>query len=88
MRITQHARSRSIQRRIPERIVSVIHAFGSERHSRGGVSLTLDTQSIALAADGCPRRRNELARYNGAYLIVSGDDCVVTVARRMRRFRR
>lgn len=88
MRTTRHADSRAIQRRIPEHIMSMIHAYGTPIHSRGAVSLVLDVQSIDLAAEGCPRRRNELSRYRGAYLIVSSKDRVITVARRLRRFRR
>lgn len=88
MRTTPHAYQRSIQRNIPAHIMSVIHAYGSSAHSKGAVSLTLDDESISLAADGCPRRRNELSRYRGAYLVVSGEDRVITVARRLRHFRR
>lgn len=88
MKTTHHADRRATQRGIPERIISAIHSYGTPRHSRGAVSLTLDNEAVALAADGCPRRRNELSRFRGAYLIVSGDDRLITVARRLRRFRR
>ena len=88
MLLSHHADRRRITRRLPRHILSTIYAYGSPAHSRGAVSLTLDQTSIALAAEDDRRRRTELERYRGAYLIVGEDGRVVTAARRTRRFRR
>lgn len=87
MHLTHHAEARRIQRSLPLRILSAICDYGSARHARGAVSLTLDAGSIALAAEDNRCRRAELERYRGAYVIVSDGDHVITAARRTRRFR-
>jgi len=88
MRLTHHAELRSIQRRMPPEVISTIYSYGSTAHARGAVCLTLDAQSIALAAESDRRRRSELERYQGAYIVVGDGETVVTVAHRRRRFRR
>ncbi|PWE30279.1 hypothetical protein C4N9_06200 [Pararhodobacter marinus] len=88
MRLTRHADRRRIQRSLPIEVVSTIHAYGTERHAKGALSLTLDGRAIALAAEHDRRLSAELERYRGAYIIVASGDRVVTAARRTRRFRR
>lgn len=86
MRLTHHADHRRRQRCLPLHVLSAIYDFGTLRHSRGAHSLTLDEHSITLAAEDNRRRRTELERYRGAYVIVK-DGRITTVARRTRRFR-
>lgn len=88
MRLTHHADRRRIHRRMPADVISAIYSFGSEYHARGAISLTLDAQSIALAAESDRRSRAKLERYQGAYIVVGDGEAIVTVARRRRRFRR
>lgn len=89
MRLTRHATRRSIQRCMPADVVATIYNCGAETHARGGaVCLTLDAQSIALAAESDRRSRAKLERYQGAYIVIGDGEKVVTVARRRRRFRR
>lgn len=84
---TNHAVARSIERNLPEHILSTIWAYGSPRPSRGALSLTLDTRSIELAAEDDRARLIDLERYRGAYVIVGDDDRLITAARRTRRCR-
>jgi len=88
MQLTRHADLRRQQRCIPLEVLSTIYDFGTPFHARGAISLTLDTQSIALASEGDRRKRASLERYRGAYVIVGDGESIVTVARRLRRFRR
>lgn len=88
MHLTRHADERRIQRRLPPRILHAIYDYGSVRHAKGALSLSLDDASIALAAEDDRRRREDLERYRGAYIIVGDGEKVITVARRRRRFRR
>ena len=87
MHLTRHAEHRSIKRNIPMHVMDAIYEFGSPRPSRGLLSLTLDRKAIDLAAEDKGRRRHELCRYSGTYLIVDNEEQIVTVARRTRRFR-
>ena len=87
MRLTQHADRRRRQRCLPLQVLSIICDYGSPRASKGATSYTLDEHSIALAADGDRRRRSQLQRYSGAYVIIE-DGHIKTAARRTRRFRR
>ncbi|WP_156477423.1 hypothetical protein [Falsihalocynthiibacter arcticus] len=86
MQLTQHADRRCNQRCLPIHVLSTIYAFGSLQHSRGAYSITLDDESIELAVEDNRRRRTELERYRGAYIIVK-DGRIITAARRTRRFR-
>ena len=88
MRLTHHADHRRIQRSLPPHVISTIYEYGSAVHSRGAVSLTLDECSIALATEDNRCRRIELERYSGAFVVVADGGCIVTGARRTRRFRR
>lgn len=88
MRVTRHSEQRRVQRNLPLEILELIDTYGTPCHSRGALSLTLDEISIELAAEGDHRRRIEVERYRGAYIIVGRNNCVVTTARRTRRFRR
>lgn len=88
MRLTHHAELRSTQRALPTQVLSAICTYGSPDYARGALSLTLDETSIALAAENDRRRRIELERYRGVYVILADGDRVITAARRMRRFRR
>lgn len=87
MRLTHHAHLRRSQRCLPTDVISTIYSYGSTAHSHGAVCLTLDAQSIALAAESDRRRRAELERYQGAYIVMGDGEAVITVARRRRRFR-
>ncbi|WP_089173379.1 hypothetical protein [Bosea sp. AS-1] len=87
MDITRHAQLRGIQRSIPAEIVATIFAYGTQHKAPGrAIRLMFDRASIALAADGSDRRRSELERYNGVYLVVGEHGRVVTAARRYRRW--
>lgn len=87
MDITRHAQLRGIQRSIPAKIVATVFAYGTQRKAPGrAVRLIFDRASIALAADGSNRRRSELERYSGVYLVVGAHGQVITVARRHRRW--
>lgn len=88
MRLTRHASRRIHQRAFPANVVSTIYCFGSVKHTHGAIRLTLDAQSISLAAENDRRNRATLERYRGAYIIVGDGEAVVTVARRSRHFRR
>ena len=88
MRLTHHADRRRAQRTLPLDVLSTICAYGSPRHSKGAVSLTLDGRAIALAAEDDRRLSTDLERYRGTYVIVGDGDRIVTAARRTRRFRR
>lgn len=88
MRLTHHADRRRTQRSLPMDVLSSIYAFGSEVHSKGLISLTLDRRSISLATEDDRRHRAELERYLGTYIIVGDGESIVTAARRRRRFRR
>ena len=87
MHLSNHANHRHIQRNLPLHVISTIYAYGSPRHSKGAVSLTLDGRAIALAAEDNHRLSNDLTRYRGTYVVVGDGDRIVTVARRDRRFR-
>ncbi|RME66742.1 MAG: hypothetical protein D6781_14595 [Verrucomicrobia bacterium] len=87
MQLTRHAEQRLAQRCLPKDVVATIFEYGSERHSKGALSLTLDREAIELAADGDRALLQRLARYRGVYLIVGDRERVITAARRSRRFR-
>ena len=87
MRLTRHAEARRIQRNLPHKVIAAIYSYGSEHHAQGAISLTLDSAAIALAAEDDRRTRIMLERYRGAYMI-EANGRGITVARRMRRFRR
>jgi hypothetical protein len=87
MRFTKHADHRRIQRRLPMHILETIYEFSCAVPSKGAVNLTLDDETIELAAEDNRRRRTELERYRGAFVILS-EDRVITAARRTRRHRR
>lgn len=88
MHLTRHAERRRIERSLPSRILRVIYDYGSPRPSRGAVSLTLDARAIDLAAEDNRRRRIDLQRFRGAFIIVGEGERIATAARRTRRFRR
>lgn len=88
MRLTRHADHRRIQRCLPTRVLETICEYGSPVPSKGAVSLVLDNETLKLAAEDDRRRRIELERYRGAYVIVGVDGRIITAARRTRRFRR
>lgn len=88
MYLTRHADLRRVQRSLPIDVLSTIYAYGSASHSKGAMSVTLDGQSIALAAEGDRRMRATLERYRGSYIVIGDGEKVVTAARRCRRFRR
>ncbi len=88
MHLTRHADLRRIQRSLPVDVLSTIYTYGSASHSKGAMSMTLDGQSIALAAEGDRRMRAILERYRGSYIVVGDGEKVVTTARRRRRVRR
>ena len=86
MDITRHAQSRAEQRNVPADIIATVFAYGTPRKAPGSaVRLIFDKVSIALAADGSSRRRSELKRYSGVYLVLGEDNRIVTIARRYRR---
>lgn len=87
MRLTQHADHRRIQRRLPVSVLETIYEFGLPAPAKGAVSLTLDEETIQLAAEDNRRRRIELERYRGVYVIVK-ENRIITAARRARRHRR
>lgn len=87
MRMSRHAGLRTTQRGLPLDIISTICAFGVERRSSGATSITLDAELIQLASDGDASRMRDLARFRGAYVVLSDDGTIITVARRTRRFR-
>ncbi len=87
MDITRHARSRAKQRNVPADIIAAVFAYGTPRKAPGrAVRLIFDAHSIILAADGSGRRRSELERYSGVYLVLGADDRIITIARRYRRW--
>lgn len=88
MHLTHHADLRRNRRRIPNEVLSTVYEFGTSIHSNGAISLVLDAQSIEFAADGDRRKRANLERYRGAYIVVGDGENILTVARRRRRFRR
>lgn len=88
MKLTRHADRRCVERRLPREIVQLIHDYGTAYRSRGAEGLKLDHQAIDFAAESNHRLRADLRRYRGAYLIVSDDGSVITVARETRRRRR
>lgn len=87
MKMSSHAGLRSAQRGMPLEIISTICAFGAERRSSGATSITLDAESILLASDGDASRMRDLTRFRGAYVVLSDEGVIITVARRTRRFR-
>jgi hypothetical protein len=79
-------KSRAEQRNVPEAIVATVFAYRTPRRAPGrAVRLIFDKDSIALATDGSDRRRSELERYSGVYLVLGEDKRIVTIARRYRR---
>ncbi|PPB80353.1 hypothetical protein LV82_02228 [Albidovulum inexpectatum] len=87
MQLSRHAKKRLSQRCLPKNVLRTIFEYGSERHSKGAISLTLDREAIELAADGDRRVVQKLEPFCGAFLIVSDGEKVITAARRTRRFR-
>lgn len=88
MRLTRHAERRSNERRVPRDVIRLIHDFGTTYRSGGAEGLKLDRTAIDLASEGDHRLRADLRRYRGAYVIMSDEGTVITVARETRRHRR
>ena len=88
MRMTRHATERSTQRNLPIDILRLIQSYGEPVHSHGALSLMLDDATLDLIAEGDLRRRQDLVRYRGTYLVESHNGTVITAARSTRRYRR
>lgn len=88
MRLTRHAERRSVERRFPREILQLIYDYGTSYRSAGADGLKLDRTAIDLACEGNRRLRADLRRYRGAYVIVSDEGSIITVARETRRHRR
>ncbi len=88
MRLTAHAEIRSTQRSVPHDIIDKIFVYSRPAHSRGALSILMDKEAFALAADELDKHEvNRLKRYRGVFVIVHGE-IVITVARSKRRQRR
>lgn len=86
MQLTLHATIRSAQRSVPLEIVEAIYWYGHEEQAPGRATLlALDPDAIRLAAEDYPHLRGKLERYRNAYLVLSDDQRIITVARRARR---
>lgn len=88
MRLTRHAVHRSTKRRVPQEVIRLIHDYGTSYRSDGAEGRKLDRMAIDLASEGDHRLRADLRRYRGAYVIVSDQGSIITVARETRRHRR
>lgn len=88
MHLSLHASRRRQHRGIPIDVLKILQDFGSETHSAEAVTCVLDQQAIILASEDDRHLRARLEKYKGCYAVVGDDDRVVTVARRLRRFRK
>ena len=86
--LSNHGAIRSQQRGIPMTAVEILQEYGKPRHTRGGISYSMDKRSRLWA-------RGELgeSQYRGiekwlkCYVITSLEDTVITESFRTRRFR-
>lgn len=88
MRLTRHAERRSTERRVPREVIRLIQDYGTSYRSDGAEGLKLDRMAIDLASEADHRLRADLRRYRGAYVIMSDQGSIITVARETRRHRR
>lgn len=90
LRFSEHARRRSQQRSISPAVLEYLFMFGTSRHCGDGSERIFFTRKgrKALAASlQAESDRKRLDRFSNAYLVVSGNDCIVTVGHGYRRFR-
>lgn len=78
--LTRHGAARSQQRSIPRHVIELLIDFGQEEQAGGGCHRYFFTKRAwhAFSQHLGPRAK-EFERYRTAYVVVSGDDQVVTV---------
>jgi len=84
-----HAQARQQQRSIRDEAIEGILDHGRPRRTRGADSYSLDKQGRRrLREDVGEHGYQQIERWLDAYVIVADDGRIITVARRLRRFRR
>lgn len=91
MNITKHAAERIQQRAISRESLEILMMFGDElRGSAGATILCIDSKQTRHEVEALwqAAKNFDLADVLGAYVVVSGDCRVLTVARRRKRLLR
>lgn len=87
MQATQHALIRMQQRGIPALVIDAIIEHGTTRRVPGGaVAKFIAKKSINKVMDNLPKKdRITIDRHKNVYLVI-GDESIITVGYRTRRF--
>lgn len=89
MSMTHHAKVRSQQRGIPPLVVDLLLQFGVHERAPGGVSkVFLDKHARRRLESYVGTLAPQIEQHLNVYLVVNGDNQVITAAPRTERIRR